>query len=758
MGDITKNGQGLPFRYDPRRHSSAPAGNILLTPQNEVQAAASSNEPALDALVSRHQAQLNELDRVNPRSGDGPLIIPLRERYMKVSVSWPEGSDANAVKSINDEPVLPSDFLYLFNVIVALEWQPSNRTLGQIASAFVQTSDLLYDATDGQMAFGQVLIGDQQYMRCADVQILASNRYYPRSWIDGMMEAAKYTPIRIGRGWWEKGLGIAIPWSNSIGPRVLVHEWCHYALGLKDEYLTKRPIRVTTDRSGLRLMEDPNGTRLMTFIRPNVSSESLMDNLEGATEIIPQGAGSRSARRQQNQNLIRRIGGDGAARFGQVDLTTTVLEGPDHLPLDLPEMYSLFDNPPVPLKESQVGNHAQEHLWRPSHTWTPHTWLYLFRKQHDGWALIPQGSIDNQTSSDGFWLLGARNNDQLIIIGKKHIHNQNESPQNVTGISQLLEHDGPPSVWSFPLTIDAAGKVSVDETYDERPLPKELPVITVIPEVPGDNEFAENAPNTAPIVQVSVRVTGLPPHLLATPDQVKLTVFPLGNATTIKDSWPHSATMSLDENALVYGPFTVPSLDGQVMIEWDNSLLIADYSQGGGPSTSVRAPEPPISAGSSDGNAMIYFTEPDYETNRSYRLEHSRIRIVTTRNYGGFDESLPGSPRSYLYSLASSKRIPVDAGSTAPDTQPHERVALHPTLVMNFNRPLNGQGELFIYSYLEADQKWQPLVTYIADGAPRAAYPLDRSSNTGFALEPADAKAYHFRLFLVDSAEPATQT
>ena len=103
--------------------------------------------------------------------------------------------------------------------------------------------------------------------------------------------------------------------------------------------------------------------------------------------------------------------------------------------------------------------------------------------------------------------------------------------------------------------------------------------------------------------------------------------------------------------------------------------MVYDYSQGGGPTSNVKAPDPPITAGSSDGNVMFFFrsdipksgtdrpanakTRFADKSNAEIHLEYSKMRIVTTRNYAGFDDKNPGEPRSYLFSAAVRYRVDV---------------------------------------------------------------------------------------------------
>ena len=130
-----------------------------------------------------------------------------------------------------------SSELYLFNVLVAMAWKPSNRYFRQLQAAFRQASDLLYDVTNGLMAFGQVTFADATAMDIADIQITASNQTLPRSWVGGLLYDDKYSPIRIGRGAWVRNRFEVIPWDEADGYHAIIHEWAHYALEKRDEYL-----------------------------------------------------------------------------------------------------------------------------------------------------------------------------------------------------------------------------------------------------------------------------------------------------------------------------------------------------------------------------------------------------------------------------------------------------------------------------------------------------------------------------------------
>ncbi len=250
--------------------------------------------------------------------------------------------------------------LCLFNVLVALEWRPNPAYLRQLQWSFRQASDFLYDVTDGYMALGQVVFGGIELMECADIQIFASSRLFPRSWVSGMYEEQKHSPIRVGRGLWKKNTRTLIPWDEPEGFRILVHEFAHYALGLKDRYLDRRVgVRATAlgqpdagsnrlvdwnlvfpeqkdaklaaqglDGSEQSLSEQPAQWSKLVVPSIALAVETIMSNLEGASEL--------TLRRERGQTSEW---DDLRSRFRRLDLPnkTTVDSGPSRLPLPLPE-------------------------------------------------------------------------------------------------------------------------------------------------------------------------------------------------------------------------------------------------------------------------------------------------------------------------------------------------------------------------------------------------------------------------------------
>jgi hypothetical protein len=132
-------------------------------------------------------------------------------------------------------------------------------------------------------------------------------------------------------------------------------------------------------------------------------------------------------------------------------------------------------------------------------------------------------------------------------------------------------------------------------------------------------------------------------------------------------------------------------------------------------------------------------TTPELEKQISdMRLAHSRLRIVTTRNYGEFAGVTQNQikPRSYLFSAAAVGGLPVND--------------LHPTVTFSFDPSAVGSdgGALFVYTYHEADGVWRLKPTYQQPFVTRASHPLEPGTGNA-ALDPLDHPAYYYRLFLV---------
>lgn len=151
--------------------------------------------------------------------------------------------------------------LVLFNLVVSVEWDaydladanpsiPIDTFLEKLSRGIQSASNFLYDATDGQFAFGQVTVYDGgRHWDDADLQILASNRVRPSATVGGISATKDFTYtstteqitvfhpgyFRMGRAWNRFG-GLEGALDQPDAFRTLVHEFAHYGLYLYDEY------------------------------------------------------------------------------------------------------------------------------------------------------------------------------------------------------------------------------------------------------------------------------------------------------------------------------------------------------------------------------------------------------------------------------------------------------------------------------------------------------------------------------------------
>jgi hypothetical protein len=678
----------------------------------------------VEATYDRTSTQINQLGTPGPTVADPVFGTSLKWAYCSCKVQPLSTGDASnsqanlptgvfpvryvdyAERQTQIDPPTPSptqQLLCLFNVIVALEWQPDAAYLLRLAWAFRRASDFLYDVTDGMMAFGQVTFGGPNMLDCADIQLMASNRFHPRSWTDALHIPHKYMPIRMGRGLWHKANRVSIPWDEPEGYRTIVHEWAHYALALKDEYLEARTV-VPAAQAGLphlpaallvdlpqpvvqplsRSVNAPapasapaSGATTYQVIVPQISLavQSIMATLEGTSELIPQAHNSSATRKQQVWQQLR-----DKFPFLQLSAVHQPLDGPGTLPLPLPSVHRLAL---LPQNETTPGDELTLQL-PAAPIALEHCWIYVLKG--DGTApqgLVAQGTADAGTAGDGFRLLGAQQGDTLVLIG----HGPDGSPVVLqTTITGVQEANG-------QRTAVVGSWTEVTPAFE---------AVDVLPEPVASGEAAT--------LQVRVRVS-------PQPDQAW--VIPLGSATAL---------------SLTDQPLAMPTLDGHVLARWnDGALMICPFSQGGGPRTSGTSGPPPVTAGSAEGNVMLFFADDGQD------VDYSDVRVVTTCMQG-VENQLGGAtrPHSYTFSLGATKALPT---------------SLHPTLVMYYDRPTTlEEGDLIIHRQRD-DQTWEPVLTYHRPRASFAAAPLHVAAVGGRlvaeSLASGEERVERYRLFWV---------
>lgn len=568
--------------------------------------------------------------------------------------------------------------LCLFNVLVALEWQPDERYLNQLEWAFRRASDFLYDVTDGAMAFGQVVFGGPELMDCADVQIMASSRLHPRSWVSGLHQAHKYTPIRMGRGLWHRRNHVVIPWDEPEGYRTFVHEWAHYALGLRDQYLSQQ--------EGLVL---PDGT---------LASTSIMATLEGTSELVPHDDGAHDLRQGEEWQRI-------CAWFPDLDQPYAPFDGPGRLPLPLPAMARVGSLASAPRRRAPRATSF------PPGLSYPHCWVYVLRGLAPGalsappegspLSLIAQGTLDAFAQDDqSFALLGALPDDTVLLLNEPR-----DAP--LTVYRGVVGADRRVGVWT-PVSLS------------------QPPVVSVLPHLSGD----PGGPDSTHI-RVHLRGGGAP---------AQVWVFTLGQlapgAIRLSPLDPQQAGgLGFAPGDWVSEQVTVPTLDGHVLAFFDDGLLVRTFSQGGGPPSHSGVDANPVTAGSSDGNIMLFFRDESWQEGSPDNTDYSSIKVITTLCLGAqYEAPLGTGMHSYLYTIASTQPLPA---------------GLQPTLVMFYDPevvPADGQPVIYRLldngAWTEVSTVESPNNSYVATSLTAAADPGCRLCAEGSGLRSESYRIY----------------
>lgn len=647
----------------------------------------------------RNTTQQEALNRLlkgyNPPKG----MDPLNEKWSFYEVQFDGANDKgkatskDKAKSFNGDPLF-QNHLYLFNIVIALEWIPSKVTIQQLRLAAQKASHFLYDVTYGNMAIGCVLIGGPDLMEAADIQVMASNRLHPRSWVDALNEKNKFMPIRIGRGLWQKNSDFLLPWDTPEGYRALIHEWGHYAFGLSDEYLTK-----------VWLFREPAqmqgwGQAEIAVAVPQVALP--VETVMASTQI------SEFARRTTIIKFLK-------TRFPNTTMDERkALEGPDALPLQLPSFTETkFD---LENKFDIVLDAEEIRIWLPDYRGAAY-WVYILQQHAPGdqdlpRKIIAQGKIGARERESGFRLLGAKAGDQIVVVS--------QAGNTVRVLSKTIQLDGEnlaPDGWDdvTPSVLKGLQPFFVDV------IPIKMDMIN-----PKDRLYPTHAD-----VRVAVALPGVGSRQL--PDKVAL--YPSGNEDCVLLNWDKSEGLSDSKG--------VSHLDGHVLLVWfepeqspSKRLFIASYSQGGGPLTSGGRGTLPITAGSSEGNAMVFFRDNADSNEGTQPRPDPGLRIVTTMMPVGRPTLDDGSEaRSYIFSLAANK-------SLAPYPA---------SLVLFYDREAPAQHmDLLIYRWDSKRIEWIPLRTYDATEFPYLAIPLSIEvfENAPGLLREQPSQVERYRVFL----------
>ena len=678
--DEVQSGEGKQFPRNAQQQAKLAASGITQLDRKDPVFGASLNWACRGYIVQR----LSNSDNGDSQDIPGYDDVPEQAVSIKQRRAELKGLKLGhrKVTPLAGDPAQCQVDLYLFNILVALEWEPDERTMQQLKWAFRRASDFLYDVTDGCMAFGQVVFGGREWMECADILILASNRLHPRSWVAGMHLPEKYLPIRMGRGMWHRRHRFTIPWDEPESYRTLVHEWAHYAFGLRDEYLT--------------LLKD----QALVVPSSDMSSTSIMASLEGTSELVPHAetnsATNKSEEWERNDSFFPGL------KHGLV-----VREGPGRLPLSLPRFHQIGT---VAAKSGSPAIQSPPRLYpaqapfsTPTEVQAEHCWVYLLRQGSNDapHRLIAQGTLDARSQTDGFLLLGAMEKDAVILFHEK----PGGWPEVLQGIIQAGAVQ-----WSANTTrvehrsSQGSFAVEVGASVREAQAPPQLPLISIVPYLP-EVQLAGDHYRQA-MISVQIQSHTEPPAGSA------VWVFPLGqldSQESISLGFPNGTNWLSDKQV-------VPTLDGHVLVRWGDQILINAFSQGGGPPFHTGQPANPITAGSSDGNVFLFFRDEGWKEGVGpSKIEYSQIKVTTTLLLGtSIAPPDDGQVPFYTYSLGGSATLPQE---------------LTPTMIMFYDPIITtNKGDLQVYRLNEDGKTWTGLETYHEPFSWFAAVPLNMTT------------------------------
>jgi len=159
---------------------------------------------------------------------------------------------------------------FIFSLIVSFEYDVNPSDWEDIVAGWRRSSNILYDATDGWIAFGRIDFYDNsQNLDIADVRVVQTGR------------ASAYLGAIDD---WHNGPGIKLIWNSHLAKATIVHEFGHYAFWLDDEYDGICRANIGTD-SASSLMEYCNSYNLLEFCTPLSHNpidikQNLYDNLQ----------------------------------------------------------------------------------------------------------------------------------------------------------------------------------------------------------------------------------------------------------------------------------------------------------------------------------------------------------------------------------------------------------------------------------------------------------------------------------------------
>jgi hypothetical protein len=133
-----------------------------------------------------------------------PSNEPWSYAVYQTSLRWTDQGDASSVAVQQDDTLeltlQPLHPLILFNLVVSLDWKTTPKYRAQLKQGLELGSDYLFDLTDGQMAFGHVVINDNKAAwDRADIHVQRNNTICPQASISARSGMATTHQAALGQ-------------------------------------------------------------------------------------------------------------------------------------------------------------------------------------------------------------------------------------------------------------------------------------------------------------------------------------------------------------------------------------------------------------------------------------------------------------------------------------------------------------------------------------------------------------------------------
>jgi|GEM_PF-5667177 len=135
-----------------------------------------------------------------------------------VTISLHEVTDPNDIQELR---ISKNNTQVGVNLVVSFEWDATTEELIYYRDRLFETSELLYNASDGQFLIEHLVIADNKiFWNDADYRIYASNDTPSETAEDAFLESGYYMSMN--------------PW-DALNPGALMHELAHYVFNVGDE-------------------------------------------------------------------------------------------------------------------------------------------------------------------------------------------------------------------------------------------------------------------------------------------------------------------------------------------------------------------------------------------------------------------------------------------------------------------------------------------------------------------------------------------